>query len=307
MHKEKRALCGICPAGCWVIASLDKNDRLESVRPDAASELGITCKLGENSASIVYSKDRLLYPLQRSGPKGSFDFKRISWDEAYESITQKLNNIKSEFGPEAAAIYTGRGSFELSLCDVYHPKGVAVSSASSVLFPFGSPNTLGVGSLCYVSFAMIAHHATMGGMLINMFSDIENAELIVVWGANPATDSPPLDLGRIEKAVERGAGLVVIDPRRTAMAGLPGAEWVPVRPGTDGALALGLCNVLISEELYDDSFVRDWTRGFDEFDQYVQHFRPEVVEGITGVPAQTVRALARRIAGARGAGDVQRS
>ena len=107
--------------------------------------------------------------------------------------------------------------------------------------------------------------------------------------------------------MERGAGLVVIDPRRTAMARLPGAEWVPVRPGTDGALALGLCNVLISEELYDDSFVRDWTRGFDEFDQYVQHFRPEVVEGITGVPAQTVRALARRIAGARGAAPVMYS
>ena len=70
---------------------------------------------------------------------------------------------------------------------MFQPKGVAVSSASSVLFPFGSPNTLGVGALCYVSFAMIAPHVTMGGVIINMFSDLEETpDLIVVWGANPA-------------------------------------------------------------------------------------------------------------------------
>jgi len=121
------------------------------------------------------------------------------------------------------------------MCDVFQPKGVAVSSASSVLFPFGSPNTLGAGSLCYVSFAMIAPHVTMGGMLINMFSDIENAELIVVWGANPATDCPPLDFKRIIAAQQRGAKVIVIDPRRTMTARLEGAEWIPIRSGTDGA------------------------------------------------------------------------
>ena len=103
------------------------------------------------------------------------------------------------------AIYTGRGAFELSLCDMFQPQGVAVSSASNVLFPFGSPNTMGVGALCYVSFAMIAPHVTMGRMLVNMFTDMENAELLVVWGANPATDSPPLDMHRLEAAAERGA------------------------------------------------------------------------------------------------------
>ena len=114
---------------------------------------------------------------------------------------------------------------------MFQPRGVAVSSASSVLFPFGSPNTLGVGSLCYVSFAMIAPHVTMGGMLITMFSDLEQAGLIVVWGANPATDCPPLDLKRIMAARERGAELIVIDPRRTRTAKLPGAEWVTIRSG----------------------------------------------------------------------------
>ena len=304
---ERRAICGVCPAGCWVIVNYDEQGRLDSVRPDDSSDLGILCRLGENSRGIVYSRDRLLHPLRRKGPKGTYEFERISWDEAYDEIAQRLRRTKAEYGPEAAAIYTGRGSFELSLCDVFQPKGVAVSSASSVLFPFGSPNTLGVGSLCYVSFAMIAPHVTMGGMLINMYSDLEQAGLIVVWGANPATDCPPLDLDRISAARKRGAELVVIDPRWTRTAKLPGAEWVTIRSGTDGALALGMCNVLITEELYDEAFAKEWTRGFDEFAEHVQHYTPSVVEAVTGVPAGTVVSLARRIAAAQGASPVMYS
>jgi anaerobic selenocysteine-containing dehydrogenase len=120
--------------------------------------------------------------------------------------------------------------------------------------------------------AMIAPHVTMGGMFINMFTDLENAGLIVVWGANPATDCPPLDYKRIIEATLKGAELVVIDPRRTMTAKIDGARWIPIRPGTDGALALALCNVLIEEELYDESFVRDWTHGFEDFSRYVEHF-----------------------------------
>ena len=215
---EKRALCGICAAGCWVIVTYDSDGKIKSVRADETSSLGAICRAGECSREIVYSKDRLLYPMKRKGPKGTYDFEQISWDEAYEIIIARLNSIKDESGAEATAIYTGSGSFERSLCDIYQPKGVAVSSASSVLFPFGSPNTLGVGALCYVSFAMIAPHVTMGGMFINMFSDIENANLIVIWGKNPAAHCPPDDFIRIQEAHRRGARIVVIDPRKTAMA-----------------------------------------------------------------------------------------
>lgn len=274
---------------------------------DESSVYGTICRLGEHSAEIVYSKDRLLYPVRRKGPKGSYDFERISWDEAYNIIVDRLNKIKSEHGPEAVSIYTGRGGFELAMCDIYQPKGVTVSSTSSVLFPFGSPNSMGVGALCYVSFAMIAPHVTMGGMLINMYSDIENAQLIVVWGANPATDCPPLDLRRITDAHNRGAKVIVIDPRQTMTAKLTDAKWIPIRPGTDGALALGMCNVIIEEELYDESFARNWTAGFDDFVQYVQHFRAEVVERITGVPAEKIRSVAREIAEAKGASPVMYS
>jgi anaerobic selenocysteine-containing dehydrogenase len=307
MRHEKRALCGICPAGCWVVVTYDEEGRLHEVRADTDHEWGIICKLGKHSADIVYSKDRLRYPMRRKGPKGTFEFERISWDEAYDSIAGNLKRIKAEAGPEANAIYTGRGSFERAMCDIFQPKGVAVSSASSVLFPLGSPNTFGVGSLCYVSFAMIAPHVTMGGMLINMFSDIENAGLIVVWGANPATDSPPLSFKKILSARRRGAEVVVIDPRRTETAKIEGAEWIIVRSGTDGALALGMCNVLIEEGLHDSTFAKEWTTGFGEFSDYVRHFSPETVQGITGVPAENIRSLARRIARARGASPVMYS
>ncbi|MFO7928083.1 MAG: molybdopterin-dependent oxidoreductase, partial [Candidatus Humimicrobiaceae bacterium] len=135
---EKKGICGICSAGCWIIAEYDEEGRIKDIRPDKQSPMGVICKLGEHAPEIIYSKDRLLYPMKRKGRKGSYNFERISWDQAYDIITEKLVSIKDKYGAEANAIYTGVGCFELSFCDIYQPKGVAVSSASSVPFPFGS-------------------------------------------------------------------------------------------------------------------------------------------------------------------------
>ncbi len=299
----RAGICGICPAGCWVELGLD-DGKLVDIKPDSSHPLGMICRRGQHAPEILYSEHRLKYPMKRVGPKGSQEFERISWDEAYDLIVANLNEIKEQSGPEAVAIYTGRGAFELSLCDMYQPKGVAVSSASNILFPFGSPNTMGVGALCYVSFAMIAPHVTMGRMLVNMFTDMENSDLLVVWGANPATDSPPLDMHRLEAAARRGADIVVIDPRRTDTAIRTNAQWIPIRPGTDGALALSMIEVMIDEDLYDEDFAENWSLGFEELQSYVQHFRPEVAETITGVPAKTIRDLTRRICNAAGAAPV---
>ncbi|MBI1724310.1 MAG: aminotransferase class V-fold PLP-dependent enzyme, partial [Candidatus Tectomicrobia bacterium] len=299
----KRGICGVCPAGCWVEAGL-RGGKLVDIRADAAHPLGMLCRRGEHAPGIVYSRHRLRHPMKRVGPKGTFRFARIGWEEAYGRIVERLGRIKEESGPEAAAVYTGRGAFDLSLCDMFQPKGVAVSSASNVLFRYGSPNTMGVGALCYVSFAMIAPHVTMGRMLINMFSDIEHAGMVVVWGANPATDSPPLDMHRLLAAARRGAEIVVIDPCRSETAARTGAQWVPIRPGTDGALALGLIQVMLEEEIHDEDFARHWTHGLPELRGYVQHFRPEAAAAITGVPAETIRALARRMCGAAGCAPV---
>ena len=278
-----------------------RDGRIEDIRPDAGHTLGTICRRGRHAPEIIYSGHRLASPMRRVGAKGSFDFEPISWDEAYDTIAANLERIKAESGPQAVAIYTGRGAQEQSLCDMFQPKGVSVSSASNVLFPFGSPNTMGVGALCYVSLHMIAPHVTMGRTQMDMFADIDNAEMVFVWGTNPATDSPPVDMERLEAAAERGADIVVIDPRRTDTVTACGAEWVPIRPGTDGALALSMLEVIISEELYDEDFAENWCHGLEELTTYVQHFRPEVAEGITRVPAETIRSLARRLAGARGA------
>jgi cysteine desulfurase NifS len=295
----RKAICGICPAGCWVDVALE-DGRLIDIRQDNDNTLGAICLRGKYAPDIVYSQNRLQYPMKRIGSKGTYEFERISWDNAYDIIVEKLNVIKRESGPEAVTIYTGRGAQELSLCDMFQPEGVIVSSASNILFPFGSPNTTGVGALCYVSLHMIAPHTTMGRIQTNMFTDIENAEMVIVWGTNPATDSPPADIQRIEAAAARGAAVFVIDPRRTETVQRTNAEWIPIRPGTDGALALSIIEVMIEEDLYDEDFADYWTYGFEELKTYVQHFRPEVVQEITRVPAETIRILARKLCGTTG-------
>ncbi len=243
--------------------------------------------------------------MKRVGKKGNLDFERISWEEAYDHIAENFLKIKKESGAKATGIYTGRGSFDYSMNDVFQPRGVIrQSTASSLLFPFGSPNTFGVGALCYVSFGMIAPHTTFGAMWLDMFTDIENAELIIVWGANPATDSPPKNFTRILEARKRGAKVIVIDPRRTATAIQTDAQWIPIRPGTDGALALGLCNVLVREKVYDNTFVRNWTIGFEKFSSSIQRFTPEHVEEICGIPARIVVELAHKMAKANGVAQV---
>jgi len=301
---EKKGICGICSAGCWIIADYDDKGNIINIRPDESSPMGITCKLGDHAADIIYSEHRIKTPLKRKGPKGTYDFEPVTWDEAFDIIVKQLNDQKAQYGPESAAIYTGVGSFELAYCDIFQPADVLVSSASSVLFPYGSPNTMGVGALCYVSYGMIAPHVTFGKILTEMYNDIENSDLVVVWGTNPATDLPPIDMKKIIEAKQRGASVVVIDPRKTATAQMTDAQWIPIRPGTDGALALGLCNVIIAEELYDYEFVENWTHGFEEFSRHVQHYRPEVVETITGIPGETVVDFARELAAAQGASQL---
>ena len=292
-------MCGVCPAGCGVNVHL-VDGRIERLTPIKGHPLGFVCPRGARASEIVYSEDRLLYPQKRVGARGEGRFERISWDEAYDLWVAALRRTAREHGPEAACIYTGRGNFEFGLNEAFAPAGTSESSANAVLFPFGSPNTAGVGSLCYAAHGMIAPTACFGAHMREVFEDIDNADLILVWGANPATDSPPANLRRIKRAQRRGARVIVIDHRRGETARATRAEWIGIRPGTDGALALGAIHVLIDEDLIDQRFVARWTHGFDELRDYVRAFAPDRVAAITGVPAETVRVLARAVGTARG-------
>jgi anaerobic selenocysteine-containing dehydrogenase len=242
--------------------------------------------------------------LKRKGPKGKLDFRPISWDEAFDIIAAKMETIKAEHGPEALGFYAGTGSYERAFKDAFQLKGSEIYLAASILFPFGSPNTFGVGAPCYTSLGVLAPKLTMGCLHTDMFSDIDNSDLIIVWGTDPSTSTPPEMFVRLNRAAQEGARIIVIDPRQTASAKLPDSLWVPIRPGSDGALALGLSHILIRDGWVDQAFVEDWTLGYDEFADYVKDFTPESVSEITGIPAATIEELAHEIADAEGASYV---
>jgi anaerobic selenocysteine-containing dehydrogenase len=292
-------LCGVCPAGCAVEIVLE-HGRIARLRPRRGHPRGIVCTRGTRAPEIVYSPNRLLHPQLRVGERGDARFERVSWEEAYAFLVERLRSIAAEHGPEAIAVYTGRGNFEHGLNEMFPPAGPVESSANAVLFPFGSPNATGVGSLCFVSYGMIAPYACFGSFYRELEEDLDHADLALVWGANPATASPPANLVRLKRIQERGGRVVVIDHRRSETARALRAEWVGIRPGTDGALALGMLNVVIAEDRIDHAFVDRFAHGFDELAAYVTRFPPERVETITGVPAETVRRLAREIAAAAG-------
>jgi anaerobic selenocysteine-containing dehydrogenase len=292
-EKVKKGLCGICPSGCGIEISMEE-ERLHRIKPMKGHPLGIVCTRGVHSEEIVYSPDRLKFPMKRIGDRGKGKFERISWEEAFEVSAQLIKKVVEKYGPEAMAIYSGRGGFEQSLIDLFATDGYD-AICLNLLFPLGSPNTFSCTSLCNNSHRVLAPMATFGTPYDHLFPDFENAERIVVWGSNPATDSPPINLKKILEAKRRGAKMVVIDPLKTFTA-MKADEWIGIRPGTDGALALGLANLMITKGLYDTAFADDWTHGFGEFREYVKRFSPKDVEKITWVRAERIERLAEDLA-----------
>jgi len=294
----KKGLCGICPGGCGVEINLE-GERLKGIKPMQDHPLGIICTRGIHSAEVIYSPDRLKSPMKRVGKRGEGKFAKITWEEAFETSARLIREIVKQYGPEAMAIYSGRGGFEQSLLDMF-PTGGHDTICLNLLFPLGSPNTFSCSSLCNNSHRVLAPLTTLGAPLDRLFPDFDNADHIVVWGSNPATDSPPINLKRILRAKKRGAKIVVIDPLKTHTAE-NADEWIGIRPGTDGALALGIAHVLLERGWYDTAFADDWTHGFEAFREYVEPFSPQRVEKITWVKAVQIEKLAEELSRGRSA------
>ncbi len=292
--------CGICGSACAVRIHLQKG-RIRRLTPRPNHFHGITCRRITRVQDIVYSPHRLLHPQRGTGPRGQRSFQRIGWEEALDSVASSLRETARRYGPEAVCIYTGRGTFERSLWEMLSPAGVRETCAWSLLFPFGSPNTTGAGSNCYTAQGVLAPALTSGVWKADTSPDLDYARLVMVWGTNPANASPPLELAALKRARARGVPVLVVDHRRTETARDLGARWLAIRPGTDGALALAMIQVLIEEGLYDRQFVDNWTVGFPELEAYVRAFTPKRAEEITGLPAAEIRRAAREIAAARGA------
>jgi anaerobic selenocysteine-containing dehydrogenase len=291
--RVKKGLCGICPSGCGVEMIME-GERLRRIKPLQGHPLGIVCTRGVHAEEVVYSPDRLRFPMKRVGNRGEGKLERVSWEKAFELSAQLIRTVLEKYGAEAMAMFSGRGGFEQSLLDMFSTGGHD-QICSNFLFPLGSRNTFSCSSICNNSHRVLAPVSTFGASFDRLFPDFENSDQIVVWGSNPATDSPPINLKKILEVKSRGAKVFVIDPLKSYMAE-KADEWIGIRPGTDGALALGITHVVMEKGLYDTAFADDWTEGFGEFKEYVREFTPEKVEKITWVNVKKIERLAEDFA-----------
>ncbi len=273
------SLCGPwsgCGINCYV-----KNGKLIRIEGMKESPLnkGKLCPKAFASMQWVNSPQRLKYPLKRTGEKGEGQFARITWDEALDIIANKLKEQKEKYGPESLAILSPQ---RRTYSDFLY----------RFLIAHGSPN-YGHSGICAIPRAFSFAYTTGAPMLGMGSADYENTDLIVLWGANPVYSGGPMgSLKRIVDARDRGAKLLAIKPEMQPDAAMADI-WVPIRPGTDGALALAMLNVIINEHLYDAEFVSKWCYGFDKFVPHIQKYTPEWAEPITGLPASQIKAIAR--------------
>ena len=269
--------CGMCRRVCGMKAYTDdgKITKVEGIEGHIASKGGL-CPRGLAAVEYEYDSKRLRKPLKRNGKRGCGEWKEISWDEALDTIADKLLNFKEEYGPESVVWHRGAAP----------GWGVNWSYVQRFMNAFGSPNTASHDHLCYTP-RTIAHEHTYG---VQPLPDYENAGLIVLWGFNPIETSLTNHGRRIIDAVKRGAKLIVIDPRFTRPAAKADL-FIQVRPGTDGALALGMLNYIIREELYDKKFVDKWVHGFKELKALVESYTLEKVSEITWVPVDKIREV----------------
>jgi anaerobic selenocysteine-containing dehydrogenase len=245
--------CALCVSRCGSIAVVE-NGRFVALEPDPSHPTGkALCAKGRAAPELVYHSERLLYPLKRTRPKGDPDpgWQRISWDEALDLTAAKLRQLAEQYGPESIVFTVASPSTSASSDSVIWIERLRRA--------FGSPNQSVSMELCgwgrYLA-TLYTYGASVPG---SYMPDLEHAGCILFWGYNP-------NLARLAHAVattaalKRGARLIVVDPRRTGPA-QKADLWLRVRPGSDGALALGIANVMIERGWYDRTFIRDWTNG----------------------------------------------
>ena len=242
--------CALCRSRCGCV-SVVEDGRLVAVEPDPSHPTGQhLCVKGRAAPELVYAPDRLLYPMRRTRPRSDPDagWVRIGWEEALDWTAARMRAIADREGPEAVAF------------TVTTPAGTAISDGfpwiNRLIRAFGSPNMIWGEELC----AWHRDYATAFTFGADIGTpDFERTGCLLLWGHNPSSTYLPQATAVAEVAA-RGAALIVVDPRR-AGAAARADQWLRVRPGTDGALALGLASVMLAEGRYDRDFVRDWTNG----------------------------------------------
>ncbi|HJI99574.1 MAG TPA: molybdopterin-dependent oxidoreductase [Coriobacteriaceae bacterium] len=286
-----------CHDGCGVLMYTDDDGRLVKVEgdPEHPYNQGRLCQRCLDVREVVYHKDRLSKPLVRDrADRGKDAWHEVSWDEAFDLVADKFKEISEKYGPESIVFGQGTG------------RDVA-QWLLRLAWSVGSPNHLCYGMsgvACYMPRIM-AGICQQGGMTVadcsQQFADrydnplYKVPELMVVWGNNPIVSNSDGFYGHwVVDLMRRGTKLIVVDPKVNWLT-RHSELHLALRPGTDAALALGILNVLIEENLYDHDFVDRWTYGFDELAERVKEYPPSRVSEITWVPEEKIIEAARMI------------
>jgi molybdopterin guanine dinucleotide-containing S/N-oxide reductase-like protein len=284
-----------CPDACGVLITIE-DGRATKIQGDPSHPVtrGFLCAKVAKYLDRVYSPDRVLYPLKRVSPKGSLRdkdvrsaqaFERISWNEALDTIAAKLRSVAAEFGPESILPYSYGGTLGK----------LGFGSMDRRFF-----HRLGASQLARTICAEAGATGMKSVYGVNMGTEPEQfakAKYIIAWAANIHGNNIHL-WPFVEEARRNGAKLVVLDPYRTRTAAL--ADWhIPIHPGTDVALALGMMHVIFRENLHDADYLTQYTLGYDELRKKVEGYPPEKVAQWTGMSVQDVETLAREYATTR--------
>ncbi len=279
MHKEKKGICGICPYSCDVIVKIE-DEKIVDVMPDKDGPHGHLCPRGKAAPHIVYSNRRVKQPLIRNGEKGAASFREGTWEDALDVIEYNFREIISSYGAKGIASYMGGGSLEDSLSDFY----------MDYFSKIGSPNDMNSGSICYVASKVLAPVTTTGLYGRAFTADIDNSDVIFVWGTNPKTDSGVGNFKKLLEAKKRGAKIITVDPRKNETADISHI-WIPIKPGTDGALALSMLKLMIDSKRYNEHFVEEHTYGFEDLKKYLDSLDLEYLSKSCGVEAEQIKEL----------------
>lgn len=278
----KTGICGFCGGSCPVdvyckdgkVIKVEGNKSLPTAN-------GRVCVKGAALKQSLYHPDRLLYPMKRIGKRGEGKFERISWEEALKIIAQKLKETKEQYGAKQTLFYAG------------HPKWFR-PQLTELANEYGTPNVGTESSTCAYALMMACQSVFGKGVMMPM-PDMARCKTLVVWGVNALYSNSVTAGGAFINALKRDMKLIVVDPRCTPTTEHADLHLRPV-PGTDGALALGMARVIITEGLQNQEYIDKYTIGYEEYRDYVMEFTPEKVEEITGVPKEDMKKAARLMA-----------
>ncbi len=303
--EEYRVVPMACPHNCGGSCLLNahvRNGVIERISGDEADENASVpqlrgCARGRAYRHRVYAPDRLRYPMIRNGQRGEGRFKRVSWDKALDLVAERMGEIKKEHGPSAVLNMSASGTYPACL----HNTGWV----HRLLNMWGGQTQL-VGTLSNEGGSFASRYTYGTYVTSSDMDDLLNSELIIMWGWNPAASIHSTNTTwYLRQAKENGAKIIVIDPRHTESAAALADQWIPVRPGSDAALAAAMANVILEERLEDKVFLDKFTYGFQDYAEYVSGEEdgvpktPRWAEQLTGVKADTITRLARELAGGK--------